>query len=59
MNSADKIHSKLPSTFTRQDVLNIASEMKYSYSTANSTLDKLLYKGLAERIDTGKYKKIN
>lgn len=58
MNAAEKIIEQMPEQFTRQDVLKSAKEFGYSYSTANAVLDRMVYEDLAERIQTGVYRKL-
>ena len=58
MNAAQKIIEQMPEQFTRQDVLKCAKEFGYSYSTANGVLDLMVYEDLAERIQTGLYRKL-
>lgn len=57
MTAIDRIRKDLPITFTRQDVLEVGKELGYSYSTANSFIEKALYQELIQKVDTGKYKK--
>lgn len=58
MNVAEKIIEEMPEQFTRQDVLKSAKEFGYSYATANAVLDRMVYEDMAERIQTGLYRKL-
>lgn len=58
-SAAEKIIRRLPDTFTRQDVLEEAKNLNYSYSTASAACEKMVYMNLAERIETGKYRKLD
>jgi len=58
LNKTDKVFTKLPDKFTREDVLEKGKEIGLSYSGASSVPDRLLYSQKIKRTGRGKYKKI-
>lgn len=59
MTIAEKILNKLPTKFTRQDVLEAGRELNAPYDTASGSVDRLLYEQKIERLSQGKYAKVN
>lgn len=58
MNAAENIIQQVPDPFSRKDILNAAKELGYSYSTANTIVEKIIYMDLAVRVRPGFYEKL-
>ena len=55
----ERIYRRLPKEFTRKQVLHETKLLHYSYATADASIQKMKFYDMIERIDRGRYKKLD